>query len=184
MESSPRIPRSAPAVEVVPRVRRPAVDRARCARLLAFLVAAARRARGAERPASSWTSVCALLVGNRASAEAHRAVFGDPAPTDVITLSYDPAPGDPGADGGLSGELIVNLDRALAEGRRADGRRPPDWDPDHELALYLAHGVDHLTGADDHESADRRRMRLRDLRWVAAADRRHLVAGLFSPPVS
>ena len=180
MAPSPRIPRAVPAVQVVPRVRRPAVDRARCARLLAFLVAAAARRRGAERPASGWGSVCALLVGNRGSAEAHRAVFGDSAPTDVISLSYDPAPGD---ESGPTGELIVNLDRALAEGRRrAGGRRSPDWGPDHELALYLAHGVDHLTGADDHESADRRRMRVRDLRWVAAAARRNLVSGLFPPP--
>ena len=165
----------APVVEVVRRVRRPAVDRRRCIRLLAFLVEAAGRRRGVPRPV--WNTVCALLVGDRASGEAHLAVFDDPAPTDVITLSYDAAPGEAP---GLSGELVVNLDRALAEGlRRARGRRAAAWGPDQELALYLAHGVDHLTGADDHEPADRQRMRTRELRWLAAASRRNLVAGLF-----
>ena len=71
----------------------------------------------------------------------------------------------------------MNVARAHAEGiRRAAGRRPDRlWGPDYELALYLAHGVDHLTGADDHEDDGFRRMRARELRWVAAADREDLL---------
>lgn len=118
-----------------------------------------------------------LLVGDRGSAEAHARVFDDPNPTDVITLSYAAMPG---VSEGRTGELIVNVDRAFAEGtRRAAMRRPRAWSPDHELALYIAHGFDHLTGADDHEDADFRRMRARDLRWVAAAGRAGRVSGLF-----
>lgn len=159
-----------PTISIVPRVRRPAVDRALCRALLVFLARAAAPSRR-RAGAPPWASLTVLLVGDRLSAEVHAAVFNDPAPTDVITLAYDSAPGDPP---GLSGELVVNLDRALSEGRR----HPSPWSPDHELALYLAHGVDHLTGADDLSPSDRRRMRARDLRWVSAAARAGLVVGL------
>ena len=37
---------------------------------------------------------------------------------------------------------------------------------DRELALYLAHGCDHLTGADDATPAGRARMRRRELGWL------------------
>ena len=164
------------SVQIVRHIRRPAVDRARCARLVARFVECAEqlRRRAGQAP---WASVCALLVGNRESGEAHAAVFADPAPTDVITLSYEPMPGS--GETGLSGELVVNVERAVAEGnRRAGDRRCRAWGPAHELALYLAHGVDHLTGADDHDPADRRRMRARELRWLAAADDDGLLEGL------
>ena len=165
-----------PSIQIVRHVRTPAVDRARCARLATFLVesAATLRRRAGQTP---WAALCVILVGDRESREAHQVVFADPAPTDVITLSYAPMPGS--GETGLSGELIINAQRAVAEGRRRAGdRRCRVWDPDHELALYLAHGIDHLTGADDHDPADRRRMRARELRWLAAADRAGLLAGL------
>jgi len=78
--------------------------------------------------------------------------------TDVITQRYDPIPGEPG---GLTGELFVNAERAACCAPRRAG-----WDPDRELALYLAHGFDHLTGADDGTRAERSRMRRRELGWL------------------
>lgn len=165
-------PPSPTDVSVANRQRRHPVDAARCRAVAAFFVRCAART----CPSAPWASVAVLLVGDRGSAEAHGRVFADPSPTDVITLSYAAVPG---VTDGMSGELIVNVDRAVAEGvRRAAMRRPRAWGPDQELALYIAHGVDHLTGADDHEDADFRRMRARDLRWVAAAGRAGLVAGL------
>lgn len=164
------------SIEIVRHLRTPAVDRARCARLAAFLVESADtlRRRAGHAP---WSALCVILVGDRESGEAHQAVFADPAPTDVITLSYAPTPGS--GETGLSGELVVNVERAVAEGRRRAGdRRCRTWGPNHELALYLAHGIDHLTGADDHDPDDRRRMRARELRWLAAADRADLLNGL------
>lgn len=119
-----------------------------------------------------WREVLVLLVGHAASAGAHRAVFGDDDPTDVITLTYAPMPG---LDVGASGELVVNIDRAVDEGRK---RSRSGWTPSHELALYIAHGVDHLTGANDAEPGDRRRMRSRELRWVRSAERRGLLRDL------
>jgi rRNA maturation RNase YbeY len=111
-------------------------------------------------------------VGHAASAGAHRAVFGDDDPTDVITMTYAPMPG---MDVGASGELVVNIERAVEEGTR---RSRNGWTPAHELALYIAHGVDHLTGADDANPADRRRMRARELTWVRSAERRGLLRNL------
>lgn len=162
-----------PDILVENRQRGHRVDTARCARLVAWLVRRARRIRPVDSPL--WSSVTVLLVGDRGSAAAHRRVFDDPSVTDVITLSYADGPG-PAA--GLSGELIVNVARAHKEGSRraAAGRRNRVWGPDFEFALYLAHGVDHLTGADDHEEADFLRMRSRELRWVAAAAHAELVS--------
>jgi len=57
--------------------------------------------------------------------------------------------------------------------RRAGG-------PDRELALYLAHGCDHLAGADDATPRQRAAMRRRELRWLRAAAHADLLMGLFS----
>ncbi len=74
----------------------------------------------------------------------------------------------PGAAARPAAEIVVNVERAMAEGLRQAVRRPA-WSPGHELALYVAHGCDHLTGADDNDPAARRRMRRRELRWLRAA---------------
>jgi len=49
-----------------------------------------------------------------------------------------------------------------------------------ELALYLAHGCDHLSGANDRTLRERRRMRRRELLWLAQARRNGLMAGLWA----
>jgi len=103
-----------------------------------------------------WESVTVILVDDYESGDIHEKTFGDPSPTDVITLSYRD-----GISGKLSGELIVNVQRAAEEGNRR-----PAWGFDKELALYLAHGLDHLTGENDDTPASRRRMRQRELRWL------------------
>ena len=78
--------------------------------------------------------------------------------TDVITQAYDAIPPE---EPGLYGELFVNTDQAL----RAAPRRP-GWSPAKELLLYIAHGMDHLSGADDLEPEDYARMRRRELSWI------------------
>ena len=78
--------------------------------------------------------------------------------TDVITQRYDAMPGEPA---GVYGELYVNVDQAL---RVAPKRR--GWSPAKELLLYVAHGMDHLSGADDLNPRDYDRMRRRELRWL------------------
>ena len=85
--------------------------------------------------------------------------FGVRVQTDVVAQSYEAVPGVCAA----TAELILNAERARAEGRaRAGG-------PARELALYLAHGLDHLAGADDDTPARRRAMRRRETAWLDAA---------------
>ncbi len=85
----------------------------------------------------------------------NEAVFGRRQSTDVVSVAYAPVPGA----GDWRGEVIVNAQRALQVGPRHGGVA-------HELALYLAHGLDHLSGADDGTAAERQRMRRRELRWL------------------
>jgi ssRNA-specific RNase YbeY (16S rRNA maturation enzyme) len=49
----------------------------------------------------------------------------------------------------------------VREGPQHDGA-------DAELALYIAHGFDHLSGADDNTPARRAAMRRTEMRWLAA----------------
>jgi ssRNA-specific RNase YbeY (16S rRNA maturation enzyme) len=89
----------------------------------------------------------------------------------VVSLRYDPIPGDPEP---VAGELFVNAQRAYH-----DAPRRHHWTPNHELALYIAHSLDHLADQDDATEAERRTMRRRDLRWVHQADQLGLVQDLF-----
>ena len=79
--------------------------------------------------------------------------------TDVISQRYEPLPGEPA---GMRGELLVNVERAWQVGARRSG-----WSTSRALALYIAHGCDHLNDAADATLAGRQRMRRRELRWLA-----------------
>lgn len=116
--------------------------------------------RSRARVGGTWHEVAVHLVHDAASDEMHRAIMGIEGATDVITQAYDAIP--PEAPG-LHGELFVNVDQA----RRAAPRRK-GWSVARELLLYVAHGMDHLSGADDHEPADYARMRRRELGWIRA----------------
>lgn len=113
-------------------------------------------ARSAKRAGGVWREVTVVLVHDAASDEAHRAIMGVAGATDVITQAFDAMPGEPP---GLYGELVVNVDQAL----RAC---PARWPKKKELLLYVAHGMDHLGGADDHSERDYRAMRRRELAWL------------------
>lgn len=116
---------------------------------------AERRCAPGERP---WRELVIHVLDDAGIAPVNAAVVGHEGATDVITQRYDPLPGEPG---GLQGELFVNAQRAAEVAARAKR-----WSFDRELALYLAHGCDHLTGADDHAPADYTRMRRRELSWL------------------
>ena len=103
-------------------------------------------------------AVTIILQDDAFSAEVHLAINGAKGPTDVITQRYDAMPGE---TAGVYGELYVNVDQAL---RVAPKRR--GWSPAKELLLYVAHGMDHLSGADDLKPRDYDRMRRRELRWL------------------
>ncbi|HRT06315.1 MAG TPA: rRNA maturation RNAse YbeY [Kiritimatiellia bacterium] len=129
------------------RVRLPAVRR--------LIQALAHRAFPAEAPFAE----LAVVLTDDAAMPAYKAgCFGFRAQTDVVTQAYAAVPGVCAA----TAELVVNAERARAEGRRRPGG------PARELALYLAHGLDHLAGADDDTPARRRAMRRRETAWLDA----------------
>lgn len=114
--------------------------------------------RSRRRAGGVWHEVVVHLVRDAESDAMHRAIMGIAGATDVITQAYDAIPPEPP---GLCGELFVNTDQAL---RAAPKRR--GWSVAKELLLYVAHGMDHLSGADDHAPADYARMRRRELVWI------------------
>ena len=126
----------------------------------AQVVAAARffAAQSCARVGGTWHEVVVHLVRDAASDELHQAIMGVAGATDVITQAYDAVPPE---EPGLYGELFVNTDQALRVAPRRKG-----WSPAKELLLYVAHGMDHLSGADDCAEADYNRMRRRELKWL------------------
>lgn len=120
-------------------------------------------ARSSARAGVPFREVSVVLQDDAASDAAHRAVMGTAGATDVITQRYDAMPHEPQ---GVYGELYVNCERALAAAPRRRG-----WNAAKELLLYVAHGMDHLSGADDLEPAGRARMRRRELGWLAGLGR-------------
>lgn len=115
-------------------------------------------ARSSARIGVPFREVVVVLQDDAASDEAHRAIMNIAGATDVITQGYAAIPPEPE---GVYGELYVNCDQAL---RVAPKRR--GWSAAKELLLYVAHGMDHLSGADDHAPADYARMRRRELSWL------------------
>ena len=116
-------------------------------------------ARSSARIGIAFRSVEVHLQDDEGSDAAHRAVMGIKGATDVITQGYDAMPPEPE---GVYGELFVNCDRAKSAAPKRRG-----WSPTEELLLYIAHGMDHLSGADDHAPKDYARMRRRELGWLA-----------------
>ena len=114
--------------------------------------------RSSRRVGVPFREVSVVLQDDAASDEAHRAVMGVEGATDVITQGFDAMPGE---KEGVYGELYVNCERAASAAPRRRGGSPAK-----ELLLYVAHGMDHLSGADDHAPADYARMRRRELRWL------------------
>jgi len=110
------------------------------------------RVRAPDRP-RPWGELSVVLTDDAGIRRVNRAFLDRDRPTDVISFCFDPMPGD---DDRCSGEVFVNVERALERGPGAS----------RELALYLAHGCDHLSGASDADAAGRRRMRRRELGWL------------------
>jgi probable rRNA maturation factor len=129
------------------RVSLPAIRR------LTAKLAAALEAAG---PETVWQEVSLLLTDDAGITRYNREFFGKDRPTDVISFRSEPIPGEEG----VTGDLIVNVECAAREGLQHEG-------VDAELALYIAHGFDHLSGADDDTPARRAAMRRTEMRWLA-----------------
>ncbi|MCA9404089.1 MAG: rRNA maturation RNase YbeY [Candidatus Omnitrophica bacterium] len=87
--------------------------------------------------------------------------------TDV--LAFDLSSGEDGP-GVLTGEVIISTDAVVQNARRF-GTTPAS-----ELALYIIHGILHLTGYDDHAAADRERMRAKEQEVLRALGERPAAA--------
>jgi len=108
-------------------------------------------------PETAWQEVTLLLTDDAGITQYNREFFGKDRATDVISFRCEPVPGEDGA----TGDLIVNVERAVQEGPRHGGA-------DAELALYIAHGFNHLSGADDNTPAKRAAMRRTEMRRLSA----------------
>ncbi len=88
-------------------------------------------------------SLSVAFVTNAAIRKINRKFLRHDFATDVISFPL-------GTD--LLGELVISADYAAAEAR---ARKIP---VEEELLRYVAHGILHLLGYDDHRPADRARM--------------------------
>jgi len=119
----------------------------------------------ARRADLAWGDITLVLSNDDGIHAVNRAFLNHDYPTDVISFSYSSIPGESGA---VAGEIVVNVELARRLGKRFGGET-------RELALYMAHGCDHLAGADDATVPQRRCMRSRELRWVKEAEEQGLL---------
>ena len=119
-------------------------------------------------PTVCWSHITIILTDSNGIQSYKEAAFGYREVTDVVTLCYAPSPVDPAHEG----ELFINVERAFTFPKR------PGWSAMHELALYIAHGFDHLTGADDDTPTEQKRMRRREQRWLRTPICRNILLAL------
>src|SRR5688500_11803484 len=93
--------------------------------------------------------VSVVLVSDRRMAELHRRFLKEPGPTDVITFQH--------------GEIFVSTETARRQARRFGTTA------DHEMRLYLAHGLLHLHGFDDKDARSAAKMKRVQEHLVASA---------------
>jgi probable rRNA maturation factor len=139
------------------------VNQERMRRLADYLMEQAAR----KEPRVEWRNVSLVLTDDIGIRRINRQFLGRDEATDVISFCYSRQPGEPRR--WRSGEVFVNVACADLGG--------PGWGTERELALYIAHGCDHLTGGRDNTREARLRMRRRELRWLRLAERINLIAG-------
>ena len=93
--------------------------------------------------------ISVVMISDRRIGALHREFMNDPTPTDVITFQH--------------GEIFISTDTAKRQARQFGTSF------EHELRLYLVHGLLHLAGFDDQTLAGRREMKRVQERVVAAA---------------
>jgi probable rRNA maturation factor len=89
-----------------------------------------------------------VLVSDRRIAELHRHFLGEPGPTDVITFQH--------------GEIVISAETARRQARAFRTTL------EHELRLYIAHGLLHLRGFDDKTAAGAAEMKRVQEKLVAS----------------
>ncbi len=110
---------------------------------------------------ASWDEISIVITDDAGIKAVNQKYLNKNHVTDVISFRYAPAPGISDLP---SGEVIVNLQRVLELARKRK-----NLEPCRELALYIAHGCDHLADQTDYDTVSRNRMRRRELQWLAGA---------------
>jgi probable rRNA maturation factor len=87
-----------------------------------------------EAPLHGLEEIEFTIVSDEEIAAVHAEFLDDPTPTDVITFHH--------------GEILISADTAIRQG--ADHGMTFN----HELALYMIHGLMHLGGWEDHEETE------------------------------
>ena len=100
---------------------------------------------------STLQEVSVILISDRRMAELHRRFLREPGPTDVITFQH--------------GEIFVSPETARRQARRFGTTA------DHEMRLYIAHGLLHLRGFDDKDARSSAEMQRVQEELVAKVDR-------------
>ena len=114
----------------------------------------------ASTPEIEWGAISVMLTDDSLISEINASYLNRANATDVI--SFELGPETAGAGNTRNAEIIVNAERAVYTGVKYKGAVD-------ELALYIAHACDHLSGADDGTAPARRKMRARELRWIKEA---------------
>jgi rRNA maturation RNase YbeY len=102
------------------------------------------------------------LIGAFEMTELNETFLRHSGSTDVITFDHH----EEADDGNLHGEIFISVDDALAQA----GRFGETWQS--EIVRYLAHGILHLKGYNDLDSASRRLMKREENKLVKQLSRR------------
>lgn len=90
-----------------------------------------------------------VLVDDQMMAQLNQQFHATAGPTDVLTFDYE-----------TSAEVIISVNQARANARAFGS------DTACELVLYVAHGLLHLVGYNDHNARDRATMRAAEKRLL------------------
>ncbi len=155
------------------------INRTRVSALANFLYMLAASAETS--PIRQYEEITLLLTGDAYITDVHESTMDIPETTDVVTVFYPPLPGIPG-----NAEIFVNVQLAArndrSTGELLSSEITQAWSPHLELALYIAHGFDHLNDNDDHTTRGFQSMRKRELGWLLKAQEAGLVSNLFQFP--
>lgn len=138
-----------PEISVRNRQRKIALDRAALERFARRALPLCARERG--HGLTSLEEIAVLLISDRKISALHHRFMQVEGPTDVITFQH--------------GEIFISVETAQ---RQADAHHTS---LDHELRLYLVHGLLHLHGFDDCVPAGRRHMQAVQEKIVLTAGR-------------
>jgi probable rRNA maturation factor len=104
---------------------------------------------GKSRSLSKFLEVSVVFVSDKRIAKIHRQFMNEAAPTDVITFQH--------------GEIFISTETAERQARQFRTSF------EHELRLYLVHGLLHLAGFDDKTAGGAAEMKRLQERIVASA---------------